>query len=178
MFNWLDDRRVLSAAGWNLGIGGKDIVVAGIGLVNNLWILVCDGCKALLLQNVGDRTCPKFETRQAVEHETPPTHELGTDKPGTIHSSSGSRRASAEPTDLHALAEREFLIHLVRRLDQFATEHKIKNLVVVAPPHALGTLREAMPRHLHALVRAEVDKDYVSLPLYEIERHLAKALAE
>ena len=148
-----------------------------IGLVNDLWILVCDGRKALLLQNVGDQTYPKFETREALEQELHATHDMGTDKPGTIHSSVGSRRSSAEPTDMHALAEREFLIKLVQHLDRYATEHKIKNLVVVAPPHALGTLREAMPKHLHALVRAEVDKDYVSLPLYEIEQHLAKALA-
>ncbi len=152
--------------------------MAKIGLVNDLWIVVCDGRKALLLQNVGDRTYPKLETREALEHETPPTRELGTDKPGTIHSSADTRRASAEPTDLHALAEQEFLAKFAQWLDHYATEHKIRNLMIVAPPRALGTLREAMPRHLHALVRAEIDKDYVSLPLYEIERHLAKVLAE
>ncbi|MGB8365916.1 MAG: host attachment protein [Rhizomicrobium sp.] len=149
-----------------------------IGLVNDLWILVCDGRKALLLQNVGDRTYPKLETREALEHETPPTRNLGTEKPGRIHSSADTRRSSAEPTDWHALAEQEFLAKLAHQLDHYATEHKIKDLVIVAPPRALGTLRDAMPRHLHALVRAEVDKDYVSLPLYEIEAHLAKALAE
>lgn len=149
-----------------------------IGLVNGLWVLVCDGRKALLLENVGDHTYPKLETREEVEHKTPPTHELGTDRPGRVHSSADSRRASAEPTDLHKLAEQEFLVHLAQRLDHFATEHKIKNLVIVAPPHALGVLREAMPKHLHALVRAELHKDYVSLPVYEIEKHLAKALAE
>lgn len=156
----------------------KGDAMAKIGLINDLWILVCDGRKALLLQNMGDRTYPKFETREAVEHETIPTHEMGSDKPGTTHSSADNRRSSVEPTDMHALAEREFLAKLAHRLDHFATEHKIKNLVVVAPPRALGMLRESMPKHLHAIVRAEIDKDYVSLPLYEIEKHLAKALAD
>ena len=35
----------------------------------------------------------------------------------------------------------------------------------------------AFTDHLRSLIRAEVDKDYVALPAYEIEKHLAKALA-
>jgi protein required for attachment to host cells len=149
-----------------------------IGLINNLWILVCDGQKALLFQNAGDRVYPKFETREIFKHKVAPTHELGTDRPGRVHSSADSRRASSEPTDLHAMEEQHFLADLVRHLDLYATEHKIKDLVIVAPPHALGILRESLPHHLRALVRAEIDKDYVSQPVYEIEKHLAHALAE
>lgn len=148
-----------------------------IGLINNLWVLVCDGRKALLFQNVGDRVYPKLETRETFVHETPPTHELGTERPGRVHSSATSSRSANEATDLHALAERDFLVNLAHHLDRYATEHKIKDIVIAAPPHALGTLREVLPHRLHERVRAEVDKDYVSQPVYEIEKHLAKALA-
>jgi protein required for attachment to host cells len=113
-----------------------------------------------------------------LEHELQATHELGTERPGTVVSSTGNRRAAVEPTDLRAIAEREFPTKLACRVDYFATEYKIKNLVLVAPPRALGILREAMPRQLKAPIRAEIDEDYVSLPLYEIEQHLAKLLAE
>jgi protein required for attachment to host cells len=149
-----------------------------IGLINNLWILVCDGQKALLFQNVGDRVYPKFETRERFAHKVPATHELGTERPGREHSSADVRRSSAEAPDYHAMEEAQFLADLVHHLDRYAAEHKIKDLVIVAPPRALGILREALPHHLKALVRAEIDKDYVSQPVYEIEKHLAHALAE
>ena len=151
--------------------------MAKIGLINNLWVLVCDGRKALLLQNVGDRTYPKLETREHFEHASKPTHELGTDGPGRLFSGQGGRRSSVEPTDLHDLEETKFLNDLAQHIDHFAAEHAIHDLVIVAPPRALGVLREAMPQHVRKLIRAEVDKDYVALPVYEIESHLAKALA-
>lgn len=147
------------------------------GLANNLWILVCDGRKALLFQNVGDRVYPKFETREHFVHDEHATRDLGTDQPGRLFSGAGGRKSATEPVDYHLQEEQRFLANLVQHLDRYAAEHKIKDLVLVAPPRALGTLREALPDHLKALVRAEVDKDYVSLPVYEIESHLAKALA-
>jgi protein required for attachment to host cells len=151
--------------------------MAKIGLVHDLWILVCDGRKALLFQNVGDRTYPKLETRETMEHDLPPTRELGTDEPGRIFSASGGQRGAVEPTDFHTQEEQRFLARLARHVDRFATEHHVRKLILVAPPRALGMLREALPHHLRTLVLAEVDKDYVSQPVYEIEKHLAKALA-
>lgn len=152
--------------------------MAKIGLVNNLWVLVCDGRKALLFQNVGDRAYPKFETRETFQHETLRTRDLGTDEPGRVWSSAAGRRATVEPTDFHALEEAQFLADLARHLDRFAADHKIKDLVIAAPPRALGTLRDALSQSVRALVRAEIGKDYVAQPVFEIERHLAKALAE
>jgi protein required for attachment to host cells len=148
-----------------------------IGLINNLWVLVCDGRKALLFQNVGDRVYPKLETREMFQHDAPSTRELGADAPGRFFSPADGRRSSAEPTDLHKEEEDRFLVDLARHLDRYATERGIKDLVIAAPPRALGILREKLPHHVRSLVRAEIDKDYVAMPAYEIEKHLAKALA-
>ena len=152
--------------------------MAKIGLINNLWVLVCDGRKALLFQNAGDRVYPKLETRETFQHDTPPTRDLGTDEPGRFFSPADGRRSSAEPTDLHLEEEQRFLLTLARHLDRYATEHGIKDLVIAAPPRALGYLRGKLPQHVRTLIRAELDKDYVAMPAYEIEKHLAKALAE
>lgn len=148
------------------------------GLVHDLWVLVCDGRKALLFQNVGDRTYPKLETRETLEHDTAATRELGTDEPGRVFKPAEGQRSSMEPTDFHRIEEQRFLANLAHHLDRFATDHQIKKLVIVAPPRALGMLREALPHHLRGLILAEVDKDYVAQPVYEIEKHLAKTLAE
>jgi protein required for attachment to host cells len=44
---------------------------------------------------------------------------------------------------------------------------------MVAPPRALGVLRHAYSHNLRAALRAEIDKDFVKLPVHEIEKHLA-----
>jgi len=50
----------------------------------------------------------------------------------------------------------------------------VKSLILIAPPRALGVLRQAYSHNLRAAVRAEIDKDFVNLPVHEIEKHLAQ----
>jgi protein required for attachment to host cells len=45
-------------------------------------------------------------------------------------------------------------------------------MIVVAPPRALGMIRPAYSQSLKGAVRAEVDKDFVKMPVHEIEKHL------
>jgi protein required for attachment to host cells len=46
-------------------------------------------------------------------------------------------------------------------------------LILIAPPRALGVLRQTYSHGLRAALRAEIDKDFVRLPVHEIEKHLA-----
>ena len=46
-------------------------------------------------------------------------------------------------------------------------------MILVAPPRALGVIRQASTANLRHAVRAEIDKDYVRMPVREIEKHLA-----
>ena len=78
-----------------------------------------------------------------------------------------------EQTDWHEQAEQRFLQRLAGHLDAAVNAGKAKSLVVVAPPRALGVLRQAYSHNLRAALRAEIDKDLVWLPIYEIEKHLA-----
>ena len=137
------------------------------------WVIVCDGKKALILENVGDEKFPNLKTREVQEHADPKTSELGTDAPGRSFSSVGSGRSAVEQTDWHTQEEERFLRKLVGHLDAAVNAGKIKSLVMVAPPRALGVLRQAYSHNLRAALRAEIDKDFVKLPVYEIEKHLA-----
>src|SRR4030081_2073577 len=65
------------------------------------WVIVCDGKKALILENVGDEKIPNLTTREVQEHADPKTSELGTDAPGRSFSSVGSGRSAVEQTDWH-----------------------------------------------------------------------------
>jgi protein required for attachment to host cells len=78
-----------------------------------------------------------------------------------------------EQTDWHDQAEQQFLADLAKRLDAAVTAGETKSLIVVAPPRALGVLRQAFTAAVRNAIRAEIDKDYVKMPVYEIEKHLA-----
>jgi len=136
------------------------------------WIVVCDGAKALVLENAGDLKFPKFKTIEVLEQKDLPTHELGAAEPGRTFNSVGYGRGTVKQTDWHDQAEQQFLTHLAQRLDAAVAGGKVKSLIVVAPPRALGMIRPVYSQALKAAVRAELDKDFVKLPVYEIEKRL------
>jgi protein required for attachment to host cells len=78
-----------------------------------------------------------------------------------------------EQTDWHQQAEERFLRRLAGHLDGAVNAGQAKSVVIVAPPRALGVLRQAYSHNLRAALRAEIDKDLVRLPVYQIEKHLA-----
>jgi protein required for attachment to host cells len=137
------------------------------------WVVVCDGAKALILENAGDAAAPNLKTKEVHEQPDPKTSDLGTDAPGRSISSSGGRRSAMEQTDWHDLAEQKFLADLAKRLDAAVTAGETKSLIIVAPPRALGVMRQHYSASVRNAVRAEIDKDYVRMPVHEIEKHLA-----
>lgn len=139
------------------------------------WVVVCDGAKALILENTGDAKFPNLKTVEVFEHKVAATRDIGSDKPGRSHSSTGAGSSSVEQTDWHDQEERAFLLQLVKHLDAAVTAGKAKSLIIAAPPRALGVLRPAYTHRLREAVSAEVDKDFVKLPVHQIEKQLTGA---
>jgi len=136
------------------------------------WVVVCDGAKALILENAGDMKIPNLKTIKVLAQKDLPTHALGSDAPGRTSSSVGNARSAVEQTDWHDLSERAFLVHVAQHLDSAITAGQAKSLIMVAPPRALGMIRPAYSQTLKGAVRAEVDKDFVKMPVHEIARRL------
>src|SRR6185437_4104012 len=139
------------------------------------WVVVCDGAKALVLQNTGDAKFPNLKMREVYEQKDLPTHLLGADRPGRTHSSAGPGGSSVTQTDWHNQAEQAFLIHLAQKLDAAIAAGKTKSIILAASPRALGMIPPAYSHALRAALRAEVGKDLVKLPIHEIEKHLTAA---
>lgn len=139
------------------------------------WVVVCDGKKALILENVGDWKFPNLQTREVFEQSNPPTREQGSDAPGRSIQSVGTARSAMEQTDWHKKAEKDFLEDLAGRLDAAIGAGDTSSLVMVAPPRALGIMRAAYSAHVRDALRGEVDKDFVKLPVHEIEKQLTGA---
>lgn len=79
------------------------------GLAHGIWVAVCDGKKALLLRNLGELEFPNLETVEAYSQPDPKTSEQGTDRPGRVSVSVGSRIGAMEPADWHGPAEARFV---------------------------------------------------------------------
>jgi protein required for attachment to host cells len=136
------------------------------------WVVVCDGGKALMLENIGDEVFANLKTRETHGNSNPPTREQGTDEPGRVFQSVSGARSAMEQADWHEQSEHEFLTRLAARLDAAVKAGQIKSLIIVAPPRALGVIRNAYTPALRAAVKAEIDKDLVRMPVHQIEKHL------
>lgn len=145
-------------------------------LTPGCWVVVCDGAKALILENKGDEKFPNLRSIEVHTRADAKTHELGRDQPPRIQHSFGSSRSSIEQTDLHDRAEQEFLESLAGRLHQSIAAGQPKQLVLVAPSRALGMIRPAYSSALKEALIAELDKDLVKMPIHEIEKHVMAAL--
>ena len=137
------------------------------------WVVVADGARALILENVGDRKFPDLRTKENYRQPDPKSRDLGTDKPGRAFSSVGDARSAMEQVDWHDQEEQRFLAQLATRLDRAILAGETKSLTVVAPARALGVLRKAYSFHVRQALKGEIEKDYVKLPVDEIARHLA-----
>ena len=126
-----------------------------------------------MLETIGDDKFLNLRTREVYEHPDPKTHELGTDAPGRALNSLGTPRSAMEQTDWHTQEEEKFLRKVADRLDAAVNAGQVKSLILVAPPRALGVLRQTYSHALRGALRAEIDKDFVKLPVHEIEKHLA-----
>ncbi len=137
------------------------------------WVVVADGARALILENIGNRKSPNLRTKENYRQPDAKSRELGTDKPGRAFSSVGAVRSAMEEADRHDQEEQRFLSRLATRLDKAILAGETKSLTVVAPPRALGVLRKAYSSHVRQALKGEIEKDYVKMPVDEIVRHLA-----
>jgi protein required for attachment to host cells len=140
----------------------------------NRLVVVCDGAKAILLADTGIAPAPRLSVIESFSEPHPGTAALGTDRPGRVHESATVARSAVETTDLHAEAEAAFIGRLAKRLDALVAAGEAPGrIVLVAPPKALGVLREALSARVKPLVDSEIAKDLVKLPVDEIARHIA-----
>ena len=145
-------------------------------LKRNDWVLVSDGGRALVMRNDGKLGDPKLIMLRKHDQDTPPTRDLGTDRPGRTHTGVGLGRSAMEPTDLHQQAEDRLMTDVAAGLAEDLRLQKFSSLVVAAAPTALGALRKAMSDELKKAVIAEIPKDFTKMNLTQLGGALSQAL--
>jgi protein required for attachment to host cells len=121
---------------------------------------------------------PNFRTKETYEHADETTHVLGAGPTGRTYQSVGNRRSAVDQTDWHDETERTFLRDLAERLHNAVSAGTAKALTIVAPPRALGMIREAYSPALRSAIVREIAKDVVNRPVFEIERLVVQGAVE
>tara|TARA_R110000787_G_scaffold68163_6_gene152489 strand:+ start:67 stop:516 length:450 start_codon:yes stop_codon:yes gene_type:complete len=142
------------------------------------WIVVADGARFGIYENLGPGKGLRELPEEAAEQADPPSREMGTDQPGRSFDSAGQgRHAMAPRTDPHEQTEKEFVVALGKRLNDGRTGRAYDRLVLIAPPKALGYLRAALDPQTARLVVGEIDKDLTASAAAQIEKHVSRFMA-
>jgi protein required for attachment to host cells len=136
------------------------------------WIVVADGGRANIYKNVGEIGEIKLTLVRSNNQHTEHTHELGRDRPGRLNDNSGFSKSALESTDIHQVEEDKFLRAVVDHLAQDVQNGQCKEIVLIAPPHALGELRKQLPANVAKLVVSEIGKDYTHMAINELQKTL------
>lgn len=147
--------------------------MTGVSIEHNAWVMVGDGEKALFFRNERDATYPNLQIIEVMEQDNPRTSEQGTDRPGRIHSSLGTRRSAMQETNWHKLEKHRFARQIAEALYMAAHRGDYAQLVIAAPPMIMGDLRKAMHKEVSDKVVAEISKDLTNMPPLEIERNIS-----
>lgn len=147
-------------------------------LNHNARVLVTDGGRAIVFRNAGQVGKPDLQPFKAYGNDNPPTREQGTDKPSRVQESVGSRRSAAEQADYHQQSEDRFVAQIAADMDADLKAGEFDELIVVAPPVALGVYRKAASQQLQKATLQEINKDLTKHSGQDVAAIVVKALED
>lgn len=137
-------------------------------LAKGIWVVVADGERALLLENEGTPREPRLVLHRKLESAG--TEMDLTDRPGRMQDTGRQQLSAMELTDHDRIARDRFAAEVSGQLNALVGKGRISRLVVVAPPHTLGAMREAFSDATSGVILAEIDKDLTHHPLDRIAK--------
>jgi protein required for attachment to host cells len=144
-----------------------------MALPNQALVLVADGKKMLFLRNHGDPNQIDLRTEAHDEREDRKDHEIKTDAPGAIGQSAGySGRVAYEETDFHQQEEDLWIKDAAEELKKRALRNDFDDLVIVAPPKALGVMRKELHKEVERRILFTCNKEMSGRPIPDIEELL------
>lgn len=137
------------------------------------WVVVADGARAQVFLNSGPKTGLKSALPQALVADNRPSGELVSDRSGRSFDSTGQgRHAMEQSSDPHEHQQKIFALEIAKLLDQKRNEKAYDQIIIVATPKMLGTMRQALNKATSQLVVGEINKDLTKSSVDELSAHL------
>ena len=144
-----------------------------MALPNQTLVLVADGKKMLFLRNHGDQNQIDLRTEAHDEREDRKDSDIKSDAPGAIGQSAGySGRVAYEETDFHQQEDDLWVKDAADQLKKRALNNDFEDLVIVAPPKALGVLRKDLHKEVEKRILFTCNKEMTDRPIPDIEELL------
>jgi protein required for attachment to host cells len=141
------------------------------------WILVADACGARVFQTTDSGRTLNFFKRFAHAESRAMEAQLASDRQGSARSSDHLGASTMHPhTARKEIEAINFARLLADHLRASSQRQQFASLVLVAPPHFLGLLREALSPATSRLVLASLAKELVYMNAESIREHLAAAV--
>ena len=142
------------------------------------WILTADHQRARVFafdrSGAGLRPVPAL----TLDQDLPVSHEAGAHRPDIGFAARGGPAHGVEPrTTPHDKAARRFLEQVVAAVTASADRGAFQRLILVAPPRALGELRDSLPEAVRDRVVGELDFDLTKATPETVEAHIERFLA-
>lgn len=144
-------------------------------LEQGTWVIIADGEKALVMENITDAQDPHLVV-VAVEEKAEP-RSGPSDRAGRRYDGGPRQKSAVEEPGWRRHAKTLFVQDLANLLNRKGLKGAYKRLVLVASPHVLGLLRRRLHSDVLAKVVAEVDKTLTKHPLHKLEGVLKARLA-
>ncbi|WP_374470014.1 host attachment protein [Phenylobacterium sp.] len=140
------------------------------------WIVAADGAHMRVFEErrrAGEVRELSGEALRTEEHDRPRSHAHA----ATVHERAGQGRHGDRETPPAQEAETRFLGRAAERIDVAARRKAFERLVIMAPPHALGVLRQKLPQAVLAMVETTDAHNRLQDDAEAIRNHLRLARA-
>lgn len=141
------------------------------------WILTADHQHARVFANDGPGRGIRPVEGLSMDEHLPVSHEAGSHRPDIGFASRGGPSHGIEPRETpHRQAGREFVQDVASAVSEALEHGGFDRLVVVAPPRALGELRDALPKPVRDRVVGELDLDLTKATTESVLQHVERFL--
>ena len=151
-----------------------------IGNKKTVWVLISDSVHAQLFivnsmspLRIEALHAGHFHGRgEATPHTDGATHAIKFEGDG------GVRHHTKRHANPHDIDKEIFVEHLSDFINTANEQNTFDELIVVAPPHALGELRRGLNAKVHKKIKLEIHGEWSNLPHAELEHHLAEHMPQ
>lgn len=120
----------------------------------NTLVVVADGHSATLFRNTDAQAISLSEVQKVTAHDL-------------ADSGSGHAPGESSPKDED---EATFAVQLAKKLNSLVLKHKAEEVVIVADPSTLGSMRKAYHKELESRIVKEIAKNLSGSSLADIEK--------
>ena len=138
------------------------------------WFFVADGAKARLFESAGFREPWNLKKEWCDDNARLPARELENERPGRGHTVGSGGRYSIVKRSKHEAAESAFAKAQTEFINSSLAE--FDQLVLVAPPGALGEIRKSLSTETTAKLIGVFGKDLTNMPDQELHGYFQKRL--